>query len=215
MIRCTRVLLICVALSAGTASAAATCLDSLETYRAKKADEFLKSADSPFSAAFRKEFAGFSYYDGDAAYCVDAEYVPLSGSRTVDYPAFNGKTIPFRKAGVFHFRLMDRPQSLVAFQRMDLPEDQRQWLLVMFKDPTNGKGTYGGGRYLQIDLPVREHTVLDFNRADNPLCAYQEQFACPMPPAENWLRIAIPVGEKDYTGHRSPPAPAASHGPPA
>jgi len=189
-------------LSTASTVGAATCLDSLGAYRAKKAYEYLKSADSPFSAALRAKFAGFAYYDGDAAYCVDATFAPLIDSTTVDYPTFNNKTIPFRKAGVFRFKLMGRPQSLTAFQRVDLPEDQRQWLLIMFKDPTNGNGTYGGGRYLQIELPIRKNTVLDFNRADNPLCAYEAQFACPVPPAENWLQVAIPVGEKNYSDHR-------------
>ena len=83
------------------------------------------SADSPFSAALRTKFAGFAYDDGDAAYCVDATFAPLIDSATVDYPTFNNKTIPFRRAGILQFTLLGKPQSLAAFQRVDLPEDQR------------------------------------------------------------------------------------------
>ena len=186
--------------AAANALSAASCIDSLSDYRTKKVDELLNSTDSPFSEAFRLKFNGFSYYDGDEAYCVDATFEPIDDSKVIDYPTFNQKTIPFRRVGVFHFKVNGRPEALAAFQRMDLPEDQRQWLLIMFEDQTNGKGTYGGGRYLQVGLPIRKHTILDFNRADNPYCAYEAQFACPVAPSENLLKTAIPVGEKDYVG---------------
>jgi uncharacterized protein (DUF1684 family) len=37
---------------------------------------------------------------------------------------------------------------------------------------------------------------VDFNLAYNPYCAYNEEFACPIPPAENTLPIRIEAGEK-------------------
>jgi len=40
--------------------------------------------------------------------------------------------------------------------------------------------------------------VLDFNEAFNPLCAYNTGFACPLPPRENRLPVAIRAGEKIY-----------------
>jgi uncharacterized protein (DUF1684 family) len=39
---------------------------------------------------------------------------------------------------------------------------------------------------------------LDFNRAYNPYCAYNENYSCPIPPRENRLPIAITAGEKVY-----------------
>ena len=123
--------------------------------------------------------------------------------KTVDYPAFNNKTIPFRQYGTFRFEIAGEPQSLVAYQRMDLPEDERQWLLIMFRDLTNGDETYGGGRYIQVDLPTNPGTKIDFNRAASPYCAYEAEFICPVPPLENWLKVRIPAGEKDYLQHGS------------
>ena len=62
------------------------------------------------------------------------------------------------------------------------------------------KETYGGGRYLELYLPLGAHAALDFNRAYNPLCAYDAKFTCPMPTPENRLKIAVTAGEKAYAG---------------
>ncbi len=40
--------------------------------------------------------------------------------------------------------------------------------------------------------------LVDFNYAYNPYCAYSEGFVCPLPPAENFLKVAIRAGEKKY-----------------
>jgi uncharacterized protein (DUF1684 family) len=179
---------------------AESCTDSLDSYRTENETYFLRSEESPFSEEFKTNFAGFSYFQGDEQYCVDATFELINNGKTIDYPTFDGKTIPFRKIGVFRFSLEGATQALTANQRMDLPESQRQWALVMFRDRTNSFETYGGGRYLQIDLPIQAETTIDFNRSANPYCAYQATFVCPVPPVENWLKVRIPAGEKDYSG---------------
>ena len=39
---------------------------------------------------------------------------------------------------------------------------------------------------------------LDFNVAYNPFCAYNENYACPFVPPENWMKVPILAGEKKY-----------------
>lgn len=185
-----------------TAGAAkASCLDSLSEHRSQVEADYLKSDDSPFDKELKAGFAGFSYFAGDAAFCVKASFEPSADTKVFPMPSFNGKTLPFRRYGVFHFQLGGAQRSLSAYQRMDLPQDQRQWVLVPFRDRTTGHETYGGGRYLQLDLPLGTRTTLDFNRAFNPLCAYKSTFTCPIPPAENWLTLRIAAGEKTYPGN--------------
>ena len=48
-----------------------------------------------------------------------------------------------------------------------------------------------------IDQPG--HLVLDFNQLQNPPCAYTPYATCPLPPAQNRLALALPVGEKRYS----------------
>ncbi|MGM0382652.1 MAG: DUF1684 domain-containing protein [Thermodesulfobacteriota bacterium] len=70
------------------------------------------------------------------------------------------------------------------------------------KDLTSGKETYGAGRYLDLDYQ-RDHTpegkwLLDLNRAYNPWCAYSKNYVCPFVPIENWLKVPVNGGEKNY-----------------
>jgi len=185
----------------GCGAVSGSCTDTLESFRAESESYFLTEDSSPFSEEFQKEFAGLSFFEANDAYCVNASFELDEESETVDYPAFDNKTIPFRQFGTFSFEIDGKPHSLVAHQRMDLPEENHQWLLIMFRDLTNGDESYGGGRYIQVDLPISPGTKIDFNRAMNPYCAYEAEFICPVPPLENWLDVRIPVGEKDYSQH--------------
>jgi len=87
------------------------------------------------------------------------------------------------------------------------------WLLgygggvfLPFRDQTNQKETYGGGRYLldtvkHADLGEEEgKLVIDFNFAYNPSCAYHPRWHCPLPLPENWLPVPIYGGEKTFPG---------------
>jgi uncharacterized protein (DUF1684 family) len=72
---------------------------------------------------------------------------------------------------------------------------------VIFGDRTNGRETYGAGRFLYASPPVDGKTVLDFNKAYNPPCVFTPYATCPLPPAQNKLPIEIAAGEKRYAGH--------------
>ena len=71
-------------------------------------------------------------------------------------------------------------------------------LFVVFGDSTNGRETYGGGRFLYSALPKDGQVVLDFNKAYNPPCAFTPFATCPLPPRQNRLPIPIAAGEKSY-----------------
>ncbi len=75
-------------------------------------------------------------------------------------------------------------------------------LFVPFKDRTNGKETYEGGRYIDAEILTDYKMVLDFNMAYHPACAYNEKFVCVLPPRENMLDIEIRAGEKLATTHQ-------------
>ncbi len=71
----------------------------------------------------------------------------------------------------------------------------------MFGDSTNGKETYGGGRFLYADWPARAaSTTLDFNRAYNPPCVFTPWATCPLPPPQNKLAMAIRPARRSTTG---------------
>jgi hypothetical protein len=68
---------------------------------------------------------------------------------------------------------------------------------LIFGDATNGRATYGGGRFLGVPAPDEDGTLwLDFNRAYNPPCAFSPFTTCPLPPDGNRLDVSIPAGER-------------------
>ncbi len=71
---------------------------------------------------------------------------------------------------------------------------------VIFGDATNGKETYGAGRFLYVKPPVDGKTIIDFNKAYNPPCVFTDYATCPLPPAQNRMKVGVEAGEKEY-GH--------------
>lgn len=85
--------------------------------------------------------------------------------------------------------------------RLDAVEDEGQ-LFILFSDHSSGVDTYGTGRFLYADHPDKQgFTVLDFNRAINPPCAFTPFATCPLPPPQNALPLVVAAGEKSYGGH--------------
>ena len=80
-------------------------------------------------------------------------------------------------------------------------------LFIPFRDATCGAGSYDGGRYAPVVITGPREATVDFNRAVNPYCAYDEEFSCPLPPAENALLMAIRAGEMDYHPIEKPRRP--------
>jgi hypothetical protein len=133
------------------------------------------------------------YYDIDPAFIVPAG-LRLSEERPVfEIPTSTGVLRRMELVGVLEFRLRGEQRSLGAFIEEGAPINQ---LFVPFADQTTGIDTYAAGRYIDI-LPTATGVYnIDFNRAYNPYCAYNEDYDCPYPPPSNRLSIAIQAGEK-------------------
>ncbi len=71
----------------------------------------------------------------------------------------------------------------------------------VFRDASSGEETYEAARFLYADLLDDGTTVLDFNQAYNPPCAFNPYTTCPIPVRENRLPIKILAGEKAYPVH--------------
>jgi uncharacterized protein (DUF1684 family) len=128
----------------------------------------------------------------DQRWRVAARFDAFDKPRPVKVPDVRGGTMDFTAAGVLVFRLADREWRLTAF---DAGPDGP--FFVMFKDRTNGTSTYGGYRILGPSrVKNGEFTVLDFNMAMNPPCAYSPFTTCPLPPPENKLDIPVEAGLK-------------------
>ena len=81
--------------------------------------------------------------------------------------------------------------------------DYANYLFLPFNDNTNGKTSYGGGRFIDLEIPEAgsKTIVIDFNKSYNPYCAYNHKYSCPIPPSENNLNVEISAGVKAYKEH--------------
>jgi uncharacterized protein (DUF1684 family) len=135
------------------------------------------------------KFAGNSWFPIDPAYSVVAKFQAYPKPESLRVPmAHVHSQNPMQSTGDVKFRLNGKFLRLKTF--IDDGE-----LFVMFQDETNGKTTYGGGRFLHAMLPKNGTTVLDFNKAFNPYCSLNSYVMCPIPPAENRLSMSVTAGE--------------------
>lgn len=101
-----------------------------------------------------------------------------------------GQTSDQKVAGRLVFKINNTEYSLDALEEGDE-------LFIIFGDATNKKETYPSGRFLYAKKPATGGTtILDFNKAINPPCAFTPYATCPLPPKQNRLAVAITAGEK-------------------
>ncbi len=158
--------------------------------------EFRDPTQSPLPPAARKRFDGLSFYPTNYDCYVEATFVRDSTTAPFFMPTSKPRQAPYRRYGELRFSLNGQALRLTVYQNLDLLKKPgyENYLFVPFTDATNGHGTYGGGRYLDLRSPLAARLPLDFNRAYNPYCAYSDQYSCPIPPAENHLSVPIPAG---------------------
>ncbi len=156
---------------------------------------FRASPESPIPPEGRGRFSGLHYYPPSREYVLPAVLEVFARQDTVELPSTKpGYRHQMVRYGVFHIGWADTVFRLVVYKPLGV---YPYLLFVPFKDATTGTETYAGGRYLEIEeQPEAEEYWLDFNRAYNPYCAYNPDYACPVVPPENVLPIPIRAGEK-------------------
>ncbi len=171
--------------------------------RKTKNEEF-RTEISPLPPDEWEHFPGLTYYEPSEAYHVAARLDVAARPDTVRIAASQSNDVrTMLRYGVFQFSIGDKACTLAAYKHTG-PEAMRYptLLFVPFQDQTTGSETYYAGRYLDVDIqPGTADYYLDFNRAYNPYCAYNESYSCPLVPAENILPVAIRAGEKNYDKH--------------
>lgn len=138
-------------------------------------------------------FDGMEYYPADPAWRVDARFELYDEPRTVSVPNIIGDSFESTAPGVAIFEIDGREH------RLEPTGDPAKPLFFVFGDETNGKTTYGGGRFLYAGPPAADGSiVLDFNRAYNPPCVFTPYATCPLPRPEDKLALAVEAGEKTF-----------------
>jgi uncharacterized protein len=151
-------------------------------------------------APTRLNFHGLHWYDPDPRYRVEAKWIPFVPAKKVPIPSIIGVTNEMPAPGLAEFTLDGKTIQLEPV----LEEPDAKQLFFILRDATSRTTSYGAARFLYTDFPDHGldqpgHLVLDFNRLQNPPCAYTPYATCPLPPEQNRLAIALPVGEAKYS----------------
>jgi uncharacterized protein (DUF1684 family) len=161
---------------------------SLYVYTRPDGKAILRIADR--DSAHRKQFAGRIWYDVDPSMRLPARFVSYPAGTKVPVANVRGEISEADAAGRVEFALAGRTVSLDAFAEDDGA------LFIIVRDATSGATTYPGGRFVRAPKPVDGATVVDFNKAHNPPCAFSAYTTCPLPPPQNWVKAPIAAGEK-------------------
>ncbi len=142
-----------------------------------------------------KNFKGIERYPVDLSWKVKARFEPAAPGTMIDITNVLGQTIASELAGHYIFELDGKEYSLEA-------EGTGKELFICYGDATNGKDTYGAGRFIYVPRPDSAGNVfIDFNKSYNPPCAFTDFATCPLPRKENVLPFSVLAGEKNYELH--------------
>jgi len=167
----------------------------VEDLRAKKMAEFVDPTKSPLDVEELKTFKGIAFFDFDEKYKVKATLTKMPDMPVFDMPHSLNRTYKYQKFGEATFSLFDKKFTLPVYTNENLQKDSL--LFFSFTDLTNGKQTYGGGKYMDVHYDgVSNEIELDFNESYFPYCAYSHRYSCPIVPKENHIALEIKAGEK-------------------
>jgi uncharacterized protein (DUF1684 family) len=136
----------------------------------------------------RAEFRGLRWFPVREPYRVTARFVSYEKLRSIPIASIIGYTDQEPSPGYAEFTLGGQTLRLEP-----VLEDGE--LFFIFRDRTAGKETYPSGRFLYAALPQDGKVELDFNKAENPPCAFTDYATCPLPPKQNVLPVRIEAGE--------------------
>jgi uncharacterized protein len=165
-------------------------LTTIQNIRKEK-DAYLKTdKDSPIEN--KADFAGLKYFEVNSDFKVTAKLDILTTGQKINIAMTGGETEEYEAFANATFELAGQKCALKIFKSEDGS------LFLPFKDLTANKETYGSGRYLDLDMRMikNQQIEIDFNRCYHPYCAYNHAFTCPVPPAENFVNVAIKAGER-------------------
>lgn len=142
----------------------------------------------------RTNFAGLDYFPVAVEWARLARFHPYDPVKRVPIVNVLGMVVDMDSPGYLTFEAAGREWRLDAL----LESADSDELFLMFVDATSGRETYGAGRFLYVPLPVGGNVLVDFNKAYNPPCAFNEFATCPLPPRQNRLTLRVEAGERNY-----------------
>jgi len=155
--------------------------------RAEYKNNMLAMENSPVASL--KDFSDFRYFDPKENWKLFVDFELSPSEQTFPMAMTDQSIESIKMVGFAVFTIEEKEYKLMLF-------DEGEHYLLPFTDATNGKETYGGGRYINVPKTSNNKLLVDFNQAHNFYCVYNVNFVCPVPPSENDVASRIDAGEK-------------------
>lgn len=172
-------------------------IEAIKNFQKELNAEYLNPKESPLRGDNLKNFKKHPFFPIDLKYRVTAKFVKTENPVPFELPTSSGKFKQHQEFGKADFEIDGKSYSLTIYQSLDLMkiEKYKDHLFLPFRDETNGKETYGGGKYMDLKIPNGNEIILDFNQSYQPFCAYNAyDYNCPIVPEENKLSVKIEAG---------------------
>lgn len=175
----------------------------IQSFQLDQNQHYLDTATSPLKEDELLAFNGHEFFPINLDFKVHAIFELIENPDTIVMPTSAGTEKMFAKYAKLTFKIGADVCILFAYQNLKVIKNKgyENSLFVPFTDETTGLSTYGGGRYLDLEIPKKDDLIIDFNLAYNPYCAYTTGWFCPIPPKENTLTVAIKAGIRGPHSH--------------
>ncbi|MBW8010581.1 MAG: DUF1684 domain-containing protein [Chloroflexi bacterium] len=166
-------------------------MSKLTEFRKMKDDFFANDEHSPLTTEQKSDFNGLEYFPETEELRLEVDVEKFPEQVQLQMQTSTGDVQTYTRFGLFKFDVEGEETELTLYA-------SHHGYFLPFVDSQAGTETYGAGRYLDPEQLPNGKFNIDFNVAYNPYCAYNEMWSCPIPPAENRLRVPIKAGEKNY-----------------
>jgi len=175
-------------------------LSEIRKERLDKDKEMISDEQSPIPEEAKATFKKLDYYKPKVSFRKKADFNRFEQATRFLMKTTTDRLPEYSLFGQVTFRHRGIKYTLNVYQNIELTKKPgyQDYLFIPFNDLTNGGETYSGGRFLDVTDTGTDNLIIDFNKAYNPYCAYNHKYSCPVPPAENSLRIKIRAGEKKW-----------------
>ncbi|MDN3642164.1 DUF1684 domain-containing protein [Lutimonas halocynthiae] len=175
-------------------------IKSAKKFQQKLNKEFSSKEESPLKEEDLANFESLDFFPIDSSFIVNATLTLHKDSEPFPMKTTTDRLPIYKIYATANFEIKGKAYSLEIYQneKLVLTTEYEDYLFLPFTDKTNGNGSYGGGRYLDLKLPEGDSIIIDFNQAYNPYCAYNDKYSCPVPPKGNNLDIEVLAGVKSF-----------------
>ena len=168
-------------------------MTELSDFHKAKDDFFRNDSQSPLDPVQRRTFNGLNYYPENPDLRLDLPLEQVEKPDQIVMDTSTGDEQEYWHVGQVRFAVHGQEAILQVYVSASGGD-----YFIPFVDATAPAETYGAGRYLEPADLGGGLLHLDFNRAYNPYCAYNDRWSCPLPPRANRIAVRIEAGEKKY-----------------